>query len=25
MGFFDNIGDEYLKKQVKRHFGFEEG
>ena len=25
MGFIDNIGDEYLKKQVKRHFGFEEG
>lgn len=25
MAFIDNIGDEYLKKQVKRHFGFEEG
>ena len=23
--FIDNIGDEYLKKQVKRHFGLEEG
>lgn len=24
MDFIDNIGDEYLKKQVKRHFGIEE-